>query len=803
MVPPRVVTPVKGDWRHKLNLKGPIYCVDALRDSIDIWEVNGTIEYAFSVFMGQFMITIMAYVTFRFLLKPLRQPKFVCSILAGIVASPQVMHLAKIFPDNSFPHEEMLVVRTTAALGTMYILFLTAVKTDVTVIGRLLKKALFIGFTGIIMSAGAIYLLVRHLNLPGMEKGFFSLVFAVGISLSRFPNVVYAFDELNISTSDLGQLAMSASMLSEVYVWMRMMMEVYLRSQTALLWAVLGALALSLVVLRVIGPAIRLIIRKMPEGKPVHELFILSILVGALVIGFLSDMLGLLPFGVIIFGLVIPNGPPLGSTLTEKTELMAWEILMPMFYVAVGYRIDIASIDMNNFKKVILVMMTGALGRLLGVMLAALCCKMRLRHGVLLGLMLNIRGPFDVFIFQRWVATDVMKVDTFTMLVLSEVVIAAVVTPLIDIFYNPHSRLSASSRKCARSIQKTLRNVEVRILCCIHNQEDVPGVISLLEASNPTIDCPIYAYVVHLKELIGRATPVIAPYNKRMKRTRSRESYHIMRAFKNYSENSNHLIEVEPYTLIAAYKGMHEYVCRIAQEKFIPLIIIPLQASHEMVNDSEAIALRNLRENIGDYAPCTLGTFVDKGMNRCMGQGPAFSCKVGVLFIGGLHDREALALAIRMLGRPNVSVTVFRFVFHEVDMDIDEVIDKKVDDGLIDEFRAKKVDIDKTRMYHEIAVQDSEQVISQIGNLKDKFDLIMVGQKRRVRGFFSEETMLSWSENPELGVIGDLVASSDFCEKMTSVLVLKHPGDTTGSYLNVSTGELEGERCLLERTNHR
>ncbi|KAF8036852.1 hypothetical protein BT93_C2543 [Corymbia citriodora subsp. variegata] len=803
MLPPQVVNYVEGDAQHKHNLKGPTYCIETLRDSGGIWHVSSAIEYTHPVFMGQFMITTMAYMMFRFLLKPLRQPKFVCSVLAGIVASPQVMQLAKIFPGNTFPHEEILVVRTIAALGTMYILFLTAVKTDVTVIRRLLKKALFIGFASIIMSAGAIYLLIQQLNLPGMEKGVFSLVFAVGVSLSRFPNVVYAFDELNITTSDLGQLAMSASMLSEIYVWVRMIMEVYLISRSKLLWAVLGALALSLVILGVIGPAIRLIIRKMPEGKLVHELLILSILVGTMVIGFLSDMLGSLPFVVIIFGLVIPNGPPLGSTLTEKTELMVWQILMPMFYTAVGYRIDIASMDMNSFGKVILLMMTGALGRLIGVTLAALCCKMRLRHGVLLGLMLNIRGPFDIFIFQRWVATDDMDVDTFTMLAISQVMIAAVVTPFIDIFYNPHSRLSTSSRKCARSIQKTLSNVEVRILCCIHNQEDVPGVISLLEASNPTIDSPIYAYVVHLKELIGRATPVITPYNKHMKRTRSRESYHIMCAFENYSENSNNLIGVEPYTVIAAYKGMHEYVCRIAQEKFIPLIIIPLQASNEIINASEAIASRDLRENIADYAPCTLGTFVDKGMNRCMGQGPAFSCKVGVLFIGGPHDREALALAIRMLGRPDVSVTVFRFVFPEVDMDTAEVIDKKVDDALIEEFRAKKVDIDKTRIYREVAVRDSEQVISQIGNLKDKFDLIMVGQKRRVRGFFSEETMLDWSENPELGVIGDLVASSDFCGEMTSVLVLKHPGDTTGSYLNISTGEPEGERCLLERTHRR
>ncbi|KAK3422669.1 hypothetical protein EUGRSUZ_G03095 [Eucalyptus grandis] len=795
--PPPV--PFLGGWVK--NLQEPIYCIDVVRDKRGLWRGKNPIDDAFTVFISQFVIITAAYVMFRFLLKPLRQPKFVCSVLAGIVASPQVMELTKLFPEKSFPHEEILLVRTVGALGATYILFLTAVKTDVTVVERLLKKALFIGFASVNMSTAIIFLLVRKMNLPGVHKGFFVFLFAGGISLVRFPNVVYAFDELNISTSDLGQLAMSTSMLCEVYVLARMMMDVYFKSDSITFWAVSSALALLLIIFGVVGRLIRLIIRKTPEGQPLHDLCILSISIGALLIAFLADMIGTLPFGVIIFGLVIPHGPPLGSALTEKVELVAMEIFMPMFYVGVGYSVDLASINMTNSRKIILAMIAGALAKLVGATLAALCCKIRLRHSVLLGLLLNIRGPFDLFLFLRWTAEKAIDSETFTMVVLSEVAISAVVTPLIDIFYNPHSRLSASSRKCTRSIQKIPRNVEVRILCCIHNQEDVPGTISLLEASNSTVASPTFAYVVHLKELVGRATPVIAPYKRHMKRVTSGGTYHIMRAFENYSNNSNHLAGVEPYTVNAAYKGMHEYVCRFAQEKFIPLIIIPFQGSHEMANALEAIALRNLRENIRDYAPCTVGTFIDKGMHRCMGKGLAFSCKIGVVFIAGPHDREALALAIRMVGRPDVTITVHRIIFHEVDMDIQEVMDKEIDDALINEFRAKKVDIDEGNIYREVEVRDSEQVISQIGNLKDKFDLIMVGQKRRVRGLFSEETMLGWTENPELGVIGDLVASSEFCGQMTSVLVMKHPGDTNSSYHGSISRKPEGEQCLLERTN--
>lgn len=357
----------------------------------------------------------------------------------------------------------------------------------------------------------------------------------------------------------------------------------------------------------------------------------------------------------------------------------------------------------------------------------------------------------------------------YTMTVSSQVAIAAVVTPLIDLFYNPHKRLSGSTRKLRRSMQTHPSNVESRIICCIHNEDNVPGIISLLEASNPTVASPICAYAVHLNELASRATPFILPYNKQMRRTKSKRSYHIIRAFENYSTNSNHLEKVKPYMGIALYKTMHEYICRLAQEEGVPLIVLPFRGSQETSNVLKVIALRNLAEKMRAYTPCTVGPLVDTGKQHCASKSTTFSCRVGVIFIGGTDVREALALAICMVGRPNVSAMVVRIIFQDVGKDIDEITEMKLNGGLIKLFRAK---VGAT--YHEVVVEDSEQAVSEIQGLKNKFDLVMVGQKRRAGSVFSEETMLNWSESPELGVIDDLVASSDFRGETTSALVMHH-----------------------------
>ncbi|XP_030518049.1 cation/H(+) antiporter 15-like [Rhodamnia argentea] len=764
------------------SLKGPHVCA----------ELSRVTNVIYPAFLVQFTLMSLAYVFLRLLLRPLRQPQFVCSVLAGFLASPFVVERAKIFAPNSFPHEEILVARTAGFLGTTLLIFLLAVKTDATAIQRSTRNASIIGSSTILMTFAFLSLLIHTLSLPGVHKGFFRCTFAGVLSLTRFPNVVYAFNELNIMTSDLGQLAMSSTMLSEVVLWTWLFIDIYIAHRVQFFWSAMAALGSILVIFFVIRPLIMLIIRRTPESKSVREVYITSIIIGSLIVGGLTDLFGTMHFGVLLVGLVIPNGPPLGSTLSEKIEVVCTEVLMPMFYVSVGYSMDPRLIDMKITREIFLLMFVSALTRVAGALSAAIFCKVRLRHCVLLGLMLNIRGPYDLHLLIRWLVKKDIDRRTFTMLILSDIALTAIVTPLIDCFYNPHTRLIASIRKWAMSTQTTPRNVEMRVLCCVHNGDNVPGIISLIEASNPTAESPICAYVVHLNELVGRSMPIMVPYKKQMTRTQSRSSsHHIMRAFENYCNNSHQLVRVKPYTVIAEYKNMHEYICRLAQEELIPLIVIPFHGSQDTTNIADHVAFRNLRENIRTYAPCTMATLVDKGVHSCTSKVPSISGTVGVIFIGGTDDREALALAIRMVGRPNFGVAVLRLVFSKVDGDMEGKVDEKLDDGLINEYRVK-LDVTESHMYREVAVEDAEHAMSNIRAMKDKFNLIMVGQRRRAGSLFSEETMLNWSENPELGVIGDILASSDFCGEMTSVLVMKHHGDTSCNLQNAPT-EHEGE----------
>lgn len=72
----------------------------------------------------------------------------------------------------------------------------------------------------------------------------------------------------------------------------------------------------------------------------------------------------------------------------------------------------------------------------------------------------------------------------------------------------------------------------------------------------------------------------------------------------------------------------------------------------------------------------------------------------------------------------------------------------------------------------EESVTVGEEILARIQHLGMDYDLIMVGRSHGLNSALLEG-LLSWSDNPELGVIGDMLASADFSNGRVSVLVIQ------------------------------
>ena len=396
---------------------------------------------------------------------------------------------------------------------------------------------------------------------------------------------------------------------------------------------------------------------------------------------------------------------------------------------------------------------------------------------------------------------QVLDEETFTVMMLSSLTITAFIAPLTERLYKPQVRLAPNNRRRSTlTIQTTSFTSQFRVITCVHNEENVDSIISLLEASNPTEISPICVYVIHLEELTGNAAPLLAPYIAKKKkifmRTDSPISDHIFTAFENYSGNSTGPVIVRPFTMIAPYKSMHENICKIAQEKLAPLIIVPYHENQRHVHGNRVTSLiRAFNTNLQTYAPCTVGILVDGGTRQM--NTSSFSYNVAVIFIGGEDDREALAYAERMSGHVDVSLTILRVSLRikkqggldhknkgknkgkskeaEKEKEEEEAMEMEMlmDDALYDEVKVKNIS-NACVVCREVVAESNAQVMDAIQSLEANYDLVMVGRSRYpVMELNDIEMPSSRSKNNEpLGLIGDALVSSEFYQGWLSLLVL-------------------------------
>lgn len=131
-------------------------------------------------------------------------------------------------------------------------------------------------------------------------------------------------------------------------------------------------------------------------------------------------------------------------------------------------------------------------------------------------------------------------------------------------------------------------STELQGLACIHRPDDIPAVIDLLDASCATKEDPIGVYVLHLIELIGRASPIFIS-NQVQKKSLSDISYshNVILSFSWFSNNNRGTVKVNVFTAVSPYKLMHEDICTLALDKLTSLVILPFHRKWSMDGNVE------------------------------------------------------------------------------------------------------------------------------------------------------------------------------------------------------------------------
>lgn len=325
-----------------------------------------------------------------------------------------------------------------------------------------------------------------------------------------------------------------------------------------------------------------------------------------------------------------------------------------------------------------------------------------------------------------------------------------------------------------RNILHTPYNSELRVLACVHRPDDALASINLLQASSPCREAPIAAYALYLTELVGRTAPLLINHKLGQKSsTGSSKSQLVVDVFQHFENQYIGLVTVQVFTSMSLTKFMHYDVCSLAFDKLVAVIILPYHRKWnqmgKVIFDSSVHRLMN--KEVLDLAPCSVGILVDRRKIRPeTNVEPGHSqYEVVVIFLGGDDDREALAYAKRMARSQVVHLRVVRLI--DANESKENLWDSVLDNESLREIKAASSSQHNVD-YREHIVKDGPETVAVINAVEeDALDLIIVGRRHK-----DDMPMLlglsEWCDVPELGAIGDVLASTDV-KRPVSVLVVQ------------------------------
>ncbi|TKY57111.1 Cation/H(+) antiporter 4 [Spatholobus suberectus] len=723
---------------------------------------------------------------FHLVLKRLGFPYFVSQVMAGFVLGPSLkIGALKAQKDMLFPYGSEDLLNLISAFGYAFFLFLTGVQMDFSMITRTGKKAWTIALSSLMIPTavglGLCYKFIGHWQKAlGEFDGGKLAVIVIGHSGCSFPVIVSLLSDLEILNSELGRLALSAALVMDVIgvvatglgtaVTSSLRIDSHDRDlrkgPTLALYTAIKYVTFVTLVIIIARPAMRRIVRNTPEGRPVKKSYTYVVILMTFFAGLLGifgnqTVLG----GVLLLGLLVPEGPPLGSELIKQLELFSTWFLAPIFVTCCAMKVDISA--HINAELVLVVAALIVVVHLLKVLITiGICryCRMPKTDGLCLALMLSCKGVVDfctsVFLYDSLLLSS----GTVAIMAVSVLVLGSIARIGVKSLYDP-SRKYAGYQK--RNILDLKPNSELRIIACIHKPSHTMSVKNALDIFCPTTSNPLVVHVLHLMELVGRSSPIFISH-RLQERVSSGHNYSedVIVTFDLFEHDNAGTASVSTYTAISPLRFMHDDICYLALDKLASIIILPFHVrwGEDGSVESTDENIRTLNTKVLERAPCSVGILVNRGASFTHNTSVK---QIAMVFLGGSDDREALCLAKRAIKDCAYKLVAYHLVSSHSESNN---WDFMLDDEVLKSVNGCYGSVENVT-YEKVTIEDPSETTAFLSDIANLHDFIIVGRRNGVKS--SQTAALGdWTEFSELGVIGDLLASSD-TNTNASILVVQ------------------------------
>ncbi len=376
----------------------------------------------------------------------LGQPSVVGEILAGIILGPSL--LSSLFPAFGawiVPQTAVqgYLLEVISLLGAMFLLLITGLETDLTLIKRHARTAVGVSFGGIVVTFCTGFLLGQYLPdfllANPTQRLVFSLFVATAMSISAIPVIAKVLMDLNLMRRDIGQTIIAAGMSDDTIGWMLLSVVAGLATGEAIsagsVLQTVGSVLAFMVLSFTVG---RWIVKKsldyvqdevISRDKLLTLVMVFTFAWGALTQAFNLEAV----LGAFVIGILFGQMARLPETVHHKLESMALGIFSPIFFAVAGLKVNIQNLfDPQLILITLLVIAVATGGKVVGTYLGARLIGRR-DHWTSLsfGAGLNARGAMEIIIATIGLNLGILSQDMFSIIVIMAMTTSLMAPPAL------------------------------------------------------------------------------------------------------------------------------------------------------------------------------------------------------------------------------------------------------------------------------------------------------------------------------------------------------------------------------------
>nr|CAB3461639.1 unnamed protein product [Digitaria exilis] len=425
-----------------------------------LWQGENPLDFALPLLAVQIAVILAVTQGLALALRALRQPKVVAEILGGILLGPSALGRWAAFRRTVFPPWSSPALDTVSGLGLLLFLLLVGLELDFRAVRRVGPRAVAVAAAGIVPPLLAAPGLVPLLRLavdpsPSHHRAgtFLPLCVFVGAALSvtALPVLACILKELGLLATPLGETAMAAAAVNDVFAWALLALALSVSGGGAtagpschnlapayILASVLAFVAFMLCALR---PLMARLARR-AASPPLSSSSVSGsgaavVVACALLAGAATDAIGVHPvLGAFVFGLCVPREGGLAGRVGEEVAPLVTGLMLPLYFASSGLRTDIDAVHgAAAWGMVALVLAVAFVGKFGGTFAVAAWTGMPRREAAALGVAMSAKGLVELIVLNIGKERKVLDDTTFAIFVIMALTTTVLATPFMTALY--------------------------------------------------------------------------------------------------------------------------------------------------------------------------------------------------------------------------------------------------------------------------------------------------------------------------------------------------------------------------------